>query len=245
MTPSSNKPSHYQRFIPSEEVQEVAAWSFQSMDPGAAARAHTKAQAAADAAQAEAPLNQEALEEARQIAYAEGFEHGRLAGSKETRDALEAPLKQQAQTQAQKLAQLLHTAQGELNSLEHHLADHILALACDLARQVVRRELQQPLEPLKALVQEAVDLAVEDNRPATLKLHPDDLKLVQADLAPLLAEHHVKLVADAKLTPGGCLIESAHGAVDATLEKRWTRAVANLGLSLPWHVDTPTEAEHD
>ena len=41
-------------------------------------------------------------------------------------------------------------------------------------------------------------------------------------------------IADATVSRGGCLIESAGTVVNGTLEKRWMRAVANLGLDSPW-----------
>lgn len=234
--PSSNSKSNpYQRFIPSEEVQVVSAWQFTPMDG-----LHSGDQTAEET-QAET-VAEPTLDEVRQQAYAEGFEHGRLAGTKETRDQLEAPLKKQVQDQAQRLATLFQTTQSTLNTLEDHLADQVLALACDLARQVIRRELQQPLEPMKAVIQEAVALAVEDHSPATLKLNPIDLAMVQSELAEPLQEQRVKLVADPKLSVGSCVVEAVHGAVDATMEKRWSRAVANLGLNLPW--DTNGDA-HD
>lgn len=230
----SSKPSssHYQRFIPSEEVQQVSAWQFDSMD-GKPNRAEA-ASAAPDPQAPQAP-SPAALEELRQQAYAEGFEHGRLAGSQETRDALQAPLQQQAHELTQRVTDLLQQAQSRFDQLEDVLASQLLELACDLARQVVRRELAQPLEPLKAVVQEALALAVQDSRPATLRLHPQDLELLRNQLPEVLDATALKLLADERLTPGGCLVESAQGAVDGTLEKRWSRAVANLGLNAPWN----------
>lgn len=229
MTPSSKSHSHYHRFIPSEEVQQVKAWEFESMDGNAKNR-----QENASPEEAPAAPSPDMLEELRQQAYAEGFEHGRLAGAQETKDALEAPLKQQGREQAQRLSTLMNQAQNQFGQLEDLLAEQVLALACDLARQVVRRELAQPLEPLKAVVHEALALAVQDGRPATLRLHPSDLALLQAELAAPMAEQNIRLMADGQLTPGGCVVESAQGAVDGTVEKRWARAVANLGLNPTW-----------
>lgn len=231
MTPSSNKTNPYQRFIPREEVQEVSAWQFDAMD--------------ADAKPAAEPVPDvpptppaEQLDELRQQAYAEGFEHGRQAGIKETQDALAAPLKQQARDEAQRLALLFKNTQAELGRLEDALSAQMLELACDLARQVLRRELSQPLDAIRPVVQEALALAVEDNMPATLRLHPSDLVLVQADMGPALEAQNVRVVPDVTLTPGGCVVESVQGAVDGTVERRWARAVANLGLDRPW---TPGE----
>lgn len=228
MTPSSNKPAHhYQRFIPKEEVQDVVAWQFTAMDPRPPEPLPEPE--AADAAPEELP------EELRQRVYAEGFEHGRLAGAEEARQALEAPLQQQLDDEAQRLATLFHQAQAELAQLDDRLALQVLELACDLARQVVRRELSQPVEPLKAVVHEALALAVQDGRPATVRLHPSDLELLQDRLSDTLQAQQIKLVGDASLTPGGCIVEAAQGNVDATVERRWQRAVANLGLGADWN----------
>ena len=228
---SSNRPGPYHRFIPSEEVVEVSAWEFGPVDgsqapPPPAAEPETVTDAAGP--------TPEQLEELRQQAYAEGFEHGRLAGAEETRQALEAPLRQRAQAEALRLAQLLARTQLELEQLEQTAAAQVLELACDLARQVVRRELATPLEPLRATVQEALALLVADGRAATLRLHPDDLLLLQDELHEPLHGLRVQLKADDQITPGGCVVDSAQGSVDATIEKRWARAVANLGLQKPW-----------
>jgi flagellar assembly protein FliH len=228
MTPSSNKTSPYQRFIPKEEVQEVSAWQFNAMDGSTEKPVEPVEEQAL-------PPSSEEIEEIRQQAYAQGFEQGKLAGTKETRDALTAPLQQQASEQAAHLAQLLNHAKNELARLDDALATQVLELACDVARQVLRRELQQPLDAVRSVVQEALALAAEDSQPATLRLHPSDLDLLQADLGATLAEQHVRLVPDVTLTPGGCVVETPQGAVDGTLERRWARAVANLGLNRPWN----------
>ncbi|NIC41929.1 FliH/SctL family protein [Aquabacterium sp. A08] len=228
--PSSNRhTSPYHRFIPREEVEKVSAWEFAPVGEAPPAAAPLPA------AEPEAPtVSPEWIEEVRQQARAEGFEHGRQAGAEETRQALEAPLRQLGRDQAARLAQVLQQAQADLATLEQGLTAQVLELACDLARQVVRRELATPLEPLKAAVQEALALLVEDGKPATLRLHPDDLALLQAEPSTPWAGLAVQLQADDSLTPGGCVVESPQGAVDATVEKRWARAVANLGLQAPW-----------
>ena len=225
----SKSSSPYHRFIPREEVQDVAAWAFDAMDG--------KGLPVTEATQDDATLapTLEQIEALREQAYAEGMEHGRQAGEQATRSALEAPLRQQAQEQAQRLTTLLKNTQAQLDQLEDALAAQVLELACDLARQVVRRELAQPLEPLKAVVHEALALAVQDGQPATVRLNPADLSLLQDDIGAALGTQNVKLVADAAITPGGCTVESVQGAVDGTVEKRWARAVANLGLGVGWN----------
>jgi len=76
---------------------------------------------------------------------------------------------------------------------------------------------------------------VDDGLPATVRLNPDDLVLLQGSIEETLGQHKVELVGDVSISPGGCVVESPSTTVDATIEKRWTRAVGNLGLETPWH----------
>lgn len=237
MTASSNhsKHSHYHRFIPREEVQAVSAWEFQSMDGKP-----TKSEAAAAAAAAEAPapapeLPAPDMELLKQQAFEAGFEQGRQAGEQATREALDAPLRRTAEDAARRLTLLLQNAEAELQHADEHLAEQLLQLACDLARQVVRRELEQPQDVLKAVIAEALSQTVDDHLQRTVKLNPMDLALMQNHLGDLVASGKVQLLAQDGLSAGGCVVETPACTVDASIEKRWARAVANLGQKALWN----------
>lgn len=228
---STHKPasrgSIYHRFIPREEVQAATAWAFESMDPNA------RKKPAPDEPEPVPELPQVDLEALRQEAYNEGFAHGRQVGEQETRDALDAPLRRTAEDAARRLAELLRNAGQALADSEDHLSEQLLELACDVARQVVRRELSQPLQAVRAVVDEALAATLHDELTRTVRLNPMDFALLQNHIDGLLDSDRVKLVADETITAGGCVLQTATGTVDGTLEKRWTRAVANLGLKPP------------
>lgn len=234
MTASSKQPksSPHSRFIPREEISVVSAWSFSSMD--GSEKAPVPAPVVVEPEQPDTGLEQ-ALVEARQQAYADGFNHGHDAGSQETRDALEATVRRSAEETAVRMGQLLHSMTDQLIGSEQKIARQILDLACDLARQVVRQELQVNTRHLRAVIGEALELMVEDGLPATVRMHPEDLALVKGSLLETLGENAPDLVADPTISPGGCLIQSPSATVDATIEKRWTRAIGNLGLSDAWN----------
>lgn len=237
MTASSNtKTSAYHRFIPREEVQEVSPWEFQSMD-GKPSRSAGKAPVAPEP-EAPAPVPElpaPDLDLVKQQAFDEGFEQGRLAGVKATRDALDAPLRRTAEDAARRLSLLLQNAGAELQRADEHLAEQMLQLACDLARQVVRRELEQPQDVLKAVIHEALSQTVDDHLQRTVRLNPMDLALMQNHLGELVAGGKVRFVAQDGLAAGGCVVETPACTVDASIEKRWARAVANLGLKSDWN----------
>jgi flagellar assembly protein FliH len=236
MTASSNaRSTPYHRFVPREEVQAFTAWEFPSMDGKPAKGSRAPEPPPDTPPQLPPELPGPDLEALRQQAHDEGFEQGRLAGERATREALDAPLRRTAQDAARRLGQMLQNAEQELRQADEQLAEQLLQLACALARQVVRRELEQPQEVLRAVVTEALGQAVDDQLQRTVRLNPMDLALVQNQLAEWTGGSRVQFVADPKLGAGGCVVETPACTVDASIEKRWARAVANLGLQPDWN----------
>lgn len=219
----------YSRFIPREEIEGVSAWRFAAVDGS-----EDTPPALADAPAAEPPANEALLAEAREQAYAEGFRHGHDAGAQSVREAMEASMRRTAEETAVRMAQLLRTTREHLKHSEHEISRHILDIAVDLARQVVRRELVQNPAQLQGVVSEAMAQLIDDGLPATVRMNPADLALMKGALLETLGEPRPELVADATISPGGCVLESATNSVDATVEKRWLRAIGNLGLNTPF-----------
>ncbi|MBD3894208.1 FliH/SctL family protein [Hydrogenophaga sp.] len=241
MTASSKpaaKTSPHARFIPREEIAAVAVWKFSAVDgsdEALATQAKTAPQAPPACSPTEQDLPEQLLHAVRAQAYVEGFTQGQQAGGQAVRDALELPLRKSADETAQRLAQLLHHSREQLRQSEEQIAQHLLELACDLARQVLRQELQSKPQHLLPLITEALTQLIDDGLPVTVRLHPGDLVLLQGPLQEALSGSKPQLLADASISPGGCLIETAHMGIDATLEKRWLRAIGNLGLNTSWN----------
>ena len=110
----------------------------------------------------------------------------------------------------------------------------MLELACELARQVLRRELTVNPQALLPVLREALGLLLADGKNAVVRLNAVDRDALAPTLETEFASLSLTLVADEAIAPGGCLVESAGTVVDATLPKRWARAVADLGVSLGW-----------
>jgi len=243
MTASSKNPAKtgntYSRFIPREEIDAVASWQFSAVDgsePLPPLPVDPEPEPAPDLAAV-----QQALQAAREQAWAEGHAQGHEAGVRETREALEASARQHTEQTAVRMAQLLHGMTDQLIGAEQRVANQILELACDLARQVVRQELKVNTRHLRPVIAEALEQIIDDGLPATVRMHPDDLSRMKGGLLETLGENAPEFVADPGVTPGGCLVQTPSMTVDASIEKRWARAMANLGLSLEWS----PEGAHD
>lgn len=236
---STPKTSSYSRFIPREEIDAVASWHFSAVDgsdppPVPALPVEPEPEPEPSAPQIDTAQLERAVEEAREQGFANGFAHGHDTGSRETREALEAPIRKATEEAAVRMAQLLHSMTDQLIGAEQRVARQVLDLACDLARQVVRQELMINTAHMRPVIAEALEQIIDDGLPATVRMHPSDLATMKGALLETLGENAPDFVADEGISPGGCILQTPSTQVDATIEKRWSRAVGNLGLSVPW-----------
>lgn len=226
---------NYTRFIPGEEIGAVEQWDFGAVDSRALLLA------------AQAKVQQQAVERAqdetvRQEGFADGFEQGRAHATQAAQHQMAEFLAQQAQTAAQQWARLFENAQAQLAAAEQGIAQGVLELACEVARQVLRRELTVNAQGLVPVVREALGLLLADGKSAVVRLNPADKDALTPTLETEFSGLALTLVADGTIAPGGCIVESAGTVVDATLAKRWSRAVASLGVSVDWELPHESHA---
>lgn len=220
--------SNYTRFIPGEEIDDVAQWSFGAVD-AAALRKEQQAREQLQADQAQVQRD-----EGYALGFAEGRHQGHAEAMLEAQQQVDAFLADQGAQTARQLAELVQAAHAQLEAAEQVAARGMLELACELARQVLRHEVATNPNTLLPVIREALTPLIADSKPVLLKLHPLDLDMLQDVLQAEYPGLPVSLLADATLSRGGCLVQSAGTQIDGTLEKRWARAVGQLGLNLAW-----------
>jgi flagellar assembly protein FliH len=223
---------NYTRFIPGEEIGAVEQWDFGAVDTASLLLA-AQGKARDDA------LDQVKSEAIKQEGYAEGFAQGRAQATLEAQRQISDFMANQGQQAAQGFAKLFVAAQAQQAEAEQVMARGVLDLACELARQVVRHELSANPQVLQPVIREALGLLAAETKGAVVKLHPLDFEAFEAVVKAEFVNLSLTLLPDASLTRGGCLIESSGTVVDGTVEKRWQRAVASLGLSSTW--EAPVE----
>lgn len=218
---------NYSRFIPGEEIGVVKQWDFDAVDTASLLLA-------AQVKVREAAAEQVNVETVRQDAYAEGFAQGRAQATLEAQRQMTDYIASQGKQAAQNFASLFLSAQAQLAEAEQVMARGVLELSCELARQVLRHELSVNPNVLQPVVREALGLLMADSKSAVIRLNPLDLDVLEDVFRTEFPGLSLTLMADASVVRGGCLVESAGAVVDGTLEKRWLRAIANLGLDSPW-----------
>ncbi len=173
--------------------------------------------------QAPSPVDIEAeLANLREAARAEGYAEGLAAGRVEGEQA------------CGRMKQLAESFSATLDNLDFRLADMVLELALDVARQVVAGELAARPERILDVVNLALKQMAETSREARLLLNPDDAALVRPHLDQVLDKNRLRIVEDTRIVRGGCLIETTQGDLDATLPARWRQVVQVLGSNRNW-----------
>lgn len=217
---------NFTRFIPGEEIDAVAQWRFGDVD-GASILLEEQSREREVAEQAEI---------LRQQGYAEGFIQGRAQAMLEVQRQINDFISNQGQEAARQFAALFESARAQLDVAEQVAAQGVLDLACELARQVLRHEISTNPNALLPVIREALGMLFADSRGVLVKLNPLDLEVLQDVLREEFPNVSLTLLADPSITKGGCLIESGGTVVDGRLEKRWSRAIGQLGQNLPWEV---------
>jgi flagellar assembly protein FliH len=222
----------YSRFIPREELNSFAAWNPGALS-GGQDPTHAPVQRAEPPAPPAPPKPSPAEELATQVraarsaGYQDGYRDGLVA--------LEGFKQSFASQTTAQLGTLTSSYTQQLDALQQEMARALAVSATHLARQMVRSELTQRPELVAAVAQEAVDTLLLSAHHITLRVHPDDHALVAQGAADVLAARGARLLADAGITRGGCVVESDIGVIDASLEARWRRAAAALGCDEGWN----------
>lgn len=159
--------------------------------------------------------------------YAKGIEEGRHSGH-------EAALSEHRRELGD-LIKTLAAAVSELDSsrvqLQAEARNHVVQLAVAIARKVTRRLGIEDRSVTAVSVQEAMRI-VAHAADVRIFVHPTQIAYLNSVLPALRQSwpklHHVELVEDESIAPGGCRIRTAHGMVDADLDMQIDRIAAEL-----------------
>ena len=194
--------------------------SFSDDEPGTdmhAAADESAARAAADAAAALAAEHQDALDAAYLRGMDEGREQGELAERTRLRGAMMA---------AESALDDLRA--GETRWLSN-IEENIAAISIGVAQQIVVREVTVTPEIVLALVSRAVQ-EFGLNQPLSIRVNPGDLASLQSAerelddaltagaMATSASGRDVRWVHDARIEPGGCVVEGRERIVDARVD---------------------------
>ena len=221
----------YSSFIPGEQLGTVTDWNFGAVDQ-VSLRFAAKLQAQAE--QEERTKDEGARQAGFTDGYAQGYVQGNAQATLEGQHLIGEYISTQGEHAANQIAQLFGSAQTQLMESQQAMVKGVLELACELARQVLRHELSINPNALQPVIREALGLLSTDAKIATVRMNPLDIEVFEETLRQEFSGLSLSLLSDAAIVRGGCLVESAGTVVDGTVERRWQKTVASLGLESTW-----------
>jgi flagellar assembly protein FliH len=117
------------------------------------------------------------------------------------------------------------------------ICDDVLNLSLAIAKSMIQSEIKINPDVIKAIVGQATKKFI-DATELKLSVHPDDAVIVRQYLQDELSAMHWQLLESTEIDRGGCLVEAAHNAIDASNEVRWKTITESLGKNLDWHEAT-------
>ena len=162
------------------------------------------------------------IQHLQQQAYQEGFAAGMKDGRAESHAI------------AQRMQSMLGALHHAMSQFEEAMAQEIMDLALDIARQMVRSSLQTEPALLLAVVREAIQSLPQAYQRPTLMVNPEDAQLVRDLLTQEYQGEVWRIIEDPHMERGGCRIETSTSEIDARIESRWQRIVSALGTDVPW-----------
>ncbi|HDS1680086.1 TPA: flagellar assembly protein FliH [Pseudomonas putida] len=225
------KESHPSDLIRARDLEGVDVWALPSFDP----EPEPEPEPAPEVVEEEVeevpleevqPLTLEELEAIRQEAYNEGFATGEREGFHSTQLKVRQEAEEALAAKLASLEQLMGHLLDPIAEQDAQIERSVVHLVAHMARQVIGRELRSDSSQITQVLREALKLLPMGADNIRIHLNPQDFELAKA-----LRERHEeswKLLEDEALLPGGCRIETLHSRIDATMETRIEKAVAQL-----------------
>lgn len=161
--------------------------------------------------------------EAEKRGYEVGLQKGRDAGYQEGM----AAAREEIDSVENRLRGWLSHLERPLALLDDEVTEQLTALATQIARVMVAREVQADNSGLPAIAREALSALPVSVRAVTLRCAPDD----QAALRELIQDPRFEtldLRPDPSVSVGGVIVESGDARVDASLANRWAATLDHL-----------------
>ncbi|MBC3412682.1 flagellar assembly protein FliH [Pseudomonas sp. SWRI51] len=221
---------HPSDLIRARDLEGVDVWALPSFDPAPPPEPEPEPEIVEEVEEVPLdevqPLTLEELEAIRQEAYNEGFATGEREGFHSTQIKVRQEAEVALAAKLVSLEQLMTHLLEPIAEQDTQIEKGLVHLVANMARQVIGRELRGDSSQVTHVLREALKLLPMGAENIRIHLNPQDFELAKA-----LRERHEenwKLLEDEALLPGGCRIETAHSRIDATMETRIEKAVAQL-----------------
>lgn len=128
----------------------------------------------------------------------------------------------QANNDIAKLREQITKFAGVKQAVFDAIAPEILAISLDIAKKIIKTEVQQNPELIIANIQDCLKGLSKEETKVMLKINPSDVANVKQQISTLLEnaglDVKIMIVPDPSITQGGGIIQTTNGIIDVTID---------------------------
>ena len=155
------------------------------------------------------------LEKTKESALAEGIEVGIAKAKDDDKENFEAGLNQFSSS-----VSTLESSAAQFDIALEGIKSHLVDAALDISSEVIKIELSKNSAEVAKLLSDELIKELQSASKVTLKVNPKDHGEVSSSVGSL---KHVEILSDNAVSPGGVIVLSDAGNIDAQISKRFER----------------------
>ena len=162
------------------------------------------------------------IEMSKKVGHEEGYKIGKGEGHNEGLKLLTE--------KAKSFDALLSGVENEVKELGGVFTKQILDLSIEIAKTIIRNELNTDPKQIEVIVKEALNYLPINVSKIKLRMHPEDISLIKdTEVAEVVNRlENISFVADEALTRGGCVLDAGASHMDATIEERLAKVLNEI-----------------
>lgn len=143
----------------------------------------------------------------------DGYEEGHSKGYDEGLGEFKEKLNQ--------LDSILNKTRFHFEKEIERLPGEVIDLSVEVASRIVNKEIDLEPELINNIIFDILEDIGNAHEEITIKISPDMIDYInEVDIESSLGDHSLEFVADGKLGPGDCVVETEFGGKDATIENK-------------------------
>ncbi len=170
----------------------------------------------------------------REAAWQEGFHQGRIEAQQTVGAEMRAQSEVRGTALREEMAQVVALIGVAREALWQRQEAEMVALSFDIARQVVKTEVTQNPEVVRAVIANALR-RITDKDNVRVRVSLADAPAVKEARQDLMETvdglRHLEVIDDRRVGTGGCVIETNAGTIDAKIETQLGEVARALGVA--------------
>lgn len=129
---------------------------------------------------------------------------------------------EQARAEIQQVRESFEMFMSAPQAVYEQIAPDILQISVDIAQKIIKKEIEEDSQVLINTIVDVLKGLSKDENKISLRVNPVQADVVKQQVPEILnlagLDAKVSVLADEEVTEGGCLVTTANGIVDATIE---------------------------